>query len=429
MPKVDMDMTTGQVTKWYAGDGDLVEKGSCLFEIETDKTAMEVEAPADGVLRDISGMQGVDIPVGQVIGWIFAEGEIYVRQTSNLGLAKTAEAPASSALTKRAARTANDVAADSAGSADRAVRASPLARRMAKTAKLNLATVAGSGPRGRIQQADVARFLADQAPSKSAPAQAPVSAGAPNDGAIRNLFEPGLYDLVPHDSMRKTIARRLVESKRFVPHFYLVAECKIDQLLSLRQEINESARLIETQDYVGPAFKVSVNDMIIKAMARALRDVPDTNVSWTESSMIKHDHVDVGVAVSIPGGLVTPIVRRAEEKSLTAISKETKDLAERARSRKLEASEYRGGTTAISNLGMFGTREFSAIINPPHATILAVGAGERRPVILEDGETVAAATVMTITLSTDHRAVDGALAAELLEAVKSRIENPISLLV
>lgn len=425
MPKVDMDMTTGQVTKWYSGEGDRVEKGDPLFEIETDKTAMEVEASAGGILHDISDMQGADIPVGQVIGWIFAEGEIYVPQTSNLGSAIAPAPP----VPKLTGRTVNQVETNIDGRADRAVRASPLARRLAKTAKLSLATVVGSGPQGRIQQADVTRFLADQAFPESAPVEAPVATGRSNDEAITKLFRADFDDLVPHDSMGKTIARRLVGSKRSVPHFYLVAECNIDQLLALRQEINESARSIETQNHVVPAIRITVNDMIIKAMAKALQDVPGTNVSWTESSMIKHHHVDVGVAVSTPGGLVIPIVRSAEEKSLTAISREAKDLAERARARRLDASEHRGGTTAISNLGVYGTREFSAIINPPHATMLAVGAGERRPVVLEDGKTIAAATTMTITLSTDHRAVGGALAAELLRVVKSYIEDPIGLMV
>ncbi|MHA1571474.1 MAG: dihydrolipoamide acetyltransferase family protein [Alphaproteobacteria bacterium] len=406
MPKVDMDMATGQISKWFAAEGDEVVKGSCLFEIETDKAAMEVEAPADGILRDITGDGGQDIPVGQVIGWIFAEGETYVPQATDL--APTQMATAVPAPTP-APRAEQAPAMDSGE-----VRATPLARRLARNANLDLSAIPGSGPRGRIQKADIERF------KETAPTHQPPAVGAPSDERILNLFEPGRYDLVPHDNMRKVIARRLVESKSTVPHFYLLAECQVDRLLSLRREINES---------LAAARKVSVNDMIVKALAKALIEVPDANVSWTQPRMIKHHHVDVGVAVAIPGGLITPIVRNAEEKSLSAIAAETKDLAVRARDRKLDPSEYRGGTTAISNLGMFGTREFSAIINPPHATILAVGAAGRRPIILDDGETVAAATMMTITLSTDHRAVDGALAAKLLDAVKRHLEDPFLLLI
>ena len=406
MPKVDMDMATGQISRWFAAEGDQVVKGSCLFEIETDKAAMEVEAPADGILHDITGDNGQDIPVGHVIGWIFAQGETYVRQQRD---------PAPAQITP-AASTAPRVpqATPSTGSDGTAVRATPLARRLAKAANLDLSAISGSGPSGRIQKADIEKAKASAATSE------PPVMQAPSEQAILNLFQPDRYDLVPHDNMRKVIARRLVESTKTVPHFYLIADCRVDRLLSLRREINET---------VDVAHKVSLNDMIIKALAKALMAVPDANVSWTESRMIKHHHVDVGVAVAIPGGLITPIVRNAEQKSLSAISHETKGLAARARDRKLDPSEYRGGTTAISNLGMFGTREFSAIINPPHATILAVGAAERRPIILDDGETVAAATIMTITLSTDHRAVDGALAAKLLDAVKRHLEDPIHLLI
>ncbi len=409
MPKVDMDMTAGQVTKWHAGEGDRVVKGRCLFEIETDKAAMEVEAPANGILRDVTGGQGVDIPVGQVIAWIFGDGETYTRQAGGQA-APSAAAPPPVSL---------PVIATRAPAADGALRASPLARRLAKAAGLDLTAIAGSGPRGRIQKADVLSHQAGQSPASPAKT-------ASDDEAILNLFHPDDYDVVPHDSLRKTIARRVVESKKFVPHFYLGVDCEIDRLLTLRQEINQNPHVLEAPDQ---AAKVSINDMVIKAMAKALRDVPDANVTWTESNMIRHHKVDVGFAVAIPGGLIAPIVRNADQKPLTAIARETKDLAARARSRTLDVAEYRGGTTSVSNLGMFGTREFSAIINPPHATILAVGAGERRPVVLADGHTVAAATVMTLTLSSDHRAVDGALAAALLAAVKSSLEDPIRLLV
>jgi pyruvate dehydrogenase E2 component (dihydrolipoamide acetyltransferase) len=244
-----------------------------------------------------------------------------------------------------------------------------------------------------------------------------------SDDAVLKLFEEGSYELVPHDGMRKTIAARLTESKQTIPHFYVSVDCQLDALLKLRSELNKSAPVKDEK----PAYKLSVNDMVIKALALGLRDVPDANVSWTASDMVKHKHADVGVAVSIPGGLITPIVRRAEEKPLSVISNEMKDLGKRAKDRKLQPQEYQGGTTAVSNMGMMGVSDFAAVVNPPHATILAVGAGEQRPVV-KDGA-LAIATVMTVTLSTDHRCVDGALGAELLGAFKSYIENPMSMLV
>ena len=248
-----------------------------------------------------------------------------------------------------------------------------------------------------------------------------------SDTAILRLFEQGSYELVPHDNMRKTIARRLVEAKSTIPHFYLTLDCEIDALLKLRGEINAAAPVKKTDKGEVPAYKVSVNDMVIKAMALALRDVPSANVSWTETAMVQHKHADVGVAVSIPGGLITPIIRHADTKTLSVIANEMKDMAARARTKKLKPEEYQGGTTAVSNLGMFGIKDFSAVINPPHATILAVGAGEERAVV-KKGE-IKVATIMSVTLSTDHRAVDGALGAELLQAFKRHIENPLGMLV
>ena len=248
-----------------------------------------------------------------------------------------------------------------------------------------------------------------------------------SDDAVLKMFAEGSYELVPHDNMRKTIARRLVEAKSTIPHFYLTLDCELDALLALRKQLNDAAPVRKTDKGDVPAYKLSVNDMIIKAMALALRDVPAANASWTEGAMVMHKHSDVGVAVSIPGGLITPIVRRAEEKSLSAISNEMKDLAGRAKNRKLKPEEYQGGTTAVSNLGMFGIKDFAAVINPPHATILAVGAGEERAVV-KNGE-IRIANVMSVTLSTDHRAVDGALGAELLGAFKRYIENPMAMLV
>ena len=303
---------------------------------------------------------------------------------------------------------------------------SPLARRLAREAGIDIAAVAGSGPHGRVVKADVEAAVAGGGVKQAAaaPAAAPAAlAKGPSDEAVLKLFEEGSYELVPHDGMRKTIARRLVESKQTVPHFYVSVDCELDALMALRAQINAAAPEKDGK----PAYKLSVNDMVIKAMALALRDVPDANVSWTESAMVKHKHSDVGVAVSIPGGLITPIVRHAETKSLSAISNEMKDLGKRAKERKLKPEEYQGGTTSVSNMGMMGVKNFAAVINPPHATILAVGAGEER-VVVKNGQ-MAIVQAMTVTLSTDHRCVDGALGAELLQAFKRYIENPMGMLV
>ena len=308
--------------------------------------------------------------------------------------------------------------------------ASPLAKRIAKEAGINLAAVAGSGPHGRIVMADVEAAKAGGGakiiplPTAAAPAAAPAAmASGPSADAVKKLFAPDSYEEVPHDGMRKTIARRLLESKQTVPHFYLTIDCELDALLALRGEINKAAPVKDGK----PAYKVSVNDMVIKAIALSLKAVPEANVSWLENTMLKHKHADVGVAVSIPGGLITPIIRAAETKTLSAISNEMKDFAARAKAKKLKPEEYQGGTTAVSNLGMFGVKDFAAIVNPPHATILAVGAGEQRAVV--KGGHLAVATVMSVTLSTDHRAVDGALGAELMQAFKGFIENPMGMLV
>ncbi|MFT4182574.1 MAG: pyruvate dehydrogenase complex dihydrolipoamide acetyltransferase, partial [Rhizobium sp.] len=308
--------------------------------------------------------------------------------------------------------------------------ASPLARRLAKEAGIDVTAVSGTGPHGRVVKKDVEAAVSGGT-AKAAPAAAqPVAAAAPaapkgqSDDAVLKLFEQGSYELVPHDGMRKTIAKRLQESKQTIPHFYVSVDCELDALLALRTQLNDAAP--KSKDGA-PAYKLSVNDMVIKALALALRDVPDANVSWTDSAMVKHKHADVGVAVSIPGGLITPIIRSAEVKTLSAISNEMKDYGKRAKERKLKPEEYQGGTTAVSNMGMMGVKNFAAVVNPPHATILAVGAGEQR-VIVKKGE-MAIASVMTVTLSTDHRAVDGALGAELLAAFKGYIENPMGMLV
>jgi len=410
LPKVDMDMATGRISRWLVAEGAAVKQGDPLFEIETDKAAMEIEAPASGVLRNPAA-QGSDIPVGNAVAWIVAEGESF---TAAAPAAAAAPTPTQKVEAIEVTVAGLPVAANLNGAG---LRATPLARRMARLAGLDLSRIAGTGPHGRILRADIEDAVAARAaaPASAAAAQ-PLPQGA-SDAAVRKLFAEGSYREIAHDKMRLTIARRLVEAKSTVPHFYLSADCRLDRLLALRAEINAGAT----------AYKLSINDMVIKAWALALRDVPMANVTWTDGTMLAHERVDVGVAVSVEGGLITPIVRGADTKALSAISNEMKDLAARAKARKLKSDEYQGGTTAISNLGMFGVKDFAAIINPPHATILAVGAGEQRGA-WENGVFVPA-TLMTVTLSVDHRAVDGALGAQALQAFRGYIEKPLSMLI
>jgi pyruvate dehydrogenase E2 component (dihydrolipoamide acetyltransferase) len=457
MPALSPTMEEGNLAKWLVKEGDTVKSGDVIAEIETDKATMEVEAVDEGTIAKIvvpAGTEGVK--VNALIAVLAGEGEDVAAAASGAGSAAASsfEAKAQSTSAPRdeadkgtapagalLAANANvsphpEVPLQAAPKGEGGTRtfSSPLARRLAKEAGIDLSAIAGSGPRGRVVKSDVEAAVggggAKAAPAAAAaqqaaaaPAPAPAAAkGAPEE-AVLKLFEPGSYELVPHDGMRKTIARRLVESKQTIPHFYVTVDCELDALLALRAQLNDSAPRKDG----APAYKLSVNDMVIKALALALRDVPDANVSWTENNMVKHKHADVGVAVSIPGGLITPIVRKAEEKTLSAISNEMRDLGKRAKDRKLKPEEYQGGTTSVSNMGMMGVKDFAAVVNPPHATILAVGAGEQR-VIVKKGE-MAIATVMSITLSTDHRCVDGALGAELLQAFKGYIENPMSMLV
>ncbi|MBN9452668.1 MAG: pyruvate dehydrogenase complex dihydrolipoamide acetyltransferase [Bosea sp.] len=440
MPALSPTMEKGNLAKWLKKEGDTIKSGDIIAEIETDKATMEVEAVDEGVLAKIVVPEGTaDVPVNEVIGVIAGEGEdaksISAPAAGGAAPAKT-EAPKSDApkaeAPAAAAAPAPAAAAPASAGGSRAF-ASPLARRIARDAGLDLNAIKGSGPHGRIVEKDVEAAKAGGG-AKAAPAAAPAGAPAakpaaaplasgPSDEQVKKLFEPGSYEEVPHDGMRKTIARRLTEAKQTVPHFYVTVDCELDALLKLRGELNAAAPEKDGK----PAYKLSVNDMVIKALALALRAVPDANVSWTDNAMLKHKHADVGVAVSIPGGLITPIIRDACHKSLSQISNEMKDMAARAKARKLKPEEYQGGTTAVSNLGMFGVKDFAAIVNPPHATILAVGAGEQR-VIVKGGQP-AVATVMSVTLSTDHRAVDGALGAELLAAFKGYIEKPMAMLV
>lgn len=440
MPALSPTMEEGNLSKWLVKEGDKVTSGDVIAEIETDKATMEVEAVDEGVVAKLvvpAGTEGVK--VNALIAILAEDGED-VAEAAKGG--DSAPAPkeeaakeepkkevATAAPAKAEAPAAAPAAAKSAENKGDRVFASPLARRIAKDAGVDVSAVKGTGPHGRVVQRDVeAAIKSGGAKAASAAPQAAASAPKPqSDDAILKLFEEGTYEIVPHDGMRKTIARRLVESKQTVPHFYLTIDCELDALLALRSQINSAAPLTKTEKGEVPAYKLSVNDLVIKAVALALRDIPEANVSWTEGGMIKHKRADVGVAVSIPGGLITPIVRQSESKTLSAISNEMKDLAKRARDRKLKPDEYQGGSTSVSNLGMFGVKDFAAIINPPHATIFAIGAGEQRAVV-KNGE-IKVATVMSVTLSTDHRAVDGALAAELAQAFKRHIENPMGMLV
>ncbi|MFZ0812857.1 MAG: 2-oxo acid dehydrogenase subunit E2, partial [Bradyrhizobium sp.] len=319
-------------------------------------------------------------------------------------------------------------AASSAPQADGHARtfSSPLARRLAKEAGIDVARITGTGPHGRVIARDVAEAKSGKglkAPT-AAPGAGPALAPSMSDKQILALFEPGSYEIVPHDGMRRTIAQRLTAAVQTIPTFYLTIDCEIGKLLAAREEINASAPKDKEKK---PLYKLSVNDFVIKAMAVALQKIPNCNVSWTEGGMLRHKHSDIGVAVAMPGGLITPIIRKAETKSLSTISGEMKDFAARARARKLKPEEYQGGTTAVSNLGMYGISHFTAVINPPHATILAVGTSEERPVV-RDGK-IEIAQMMSVTLSCDHRAIDGALGAELIGAFKLLIENPVMMMV
>jgi pyruvate dehydrogenase E2 component (dihydrolipoamide acetyltransferase) len=464
MPALSPTMEKGNLAKWLKKEGDKVKPGDVIAEIETDKATMEYEAVDEGTLAKILVPEGTpDVPVKTLIAVLAEEGEDVKAAAAAAG--KGAPAPprpppaapkpadaapprpvAGADASARAATTPSaapkpgeppraapaQAAAPKRGDGEGAqvaptsrVFSSPLARRLAKEAGIDLGRIQGSGPHGRVIAHDVE--LAKSGRGVTAPAAAPAAAPpvqAPADEKILALFEPGSYEAVPHDNVRKVIARRLLEAKLTIPHFYLTLDCNIGKLLAAREEINAAA----PKDKDGkPAYKISVNDFVIKALALALQRVPDANVTWTEGAMLRHRHSDIGVAVSIPGGLITPVVRHAEQKSLSIISNEMKDFAARARARKLAPQEYQGGSSAVSNLGMYGIKEFYAIINPPHATILSVGAADERAVV-RDGK-IEAAHMMTVGLATDHRAVDGALGAVLLNAFKALIENPVMMVV
>ena len=442
MPALSPTMEKGNLAKWLKKEGDKVKSGDVIAEIETDKATMEVEAVDEGTIAKILVPEGTqDVAVNDVIAVLAGDGED--EKAAGAGAAsappKPAPAPQAPAAAKplpapTPAKTPTPPTAAPAPQATPAsqsngharIFSSPLARRLAREAGIELARINGSGPHGRVIARDVEEAKSGKglkAPAV-APAGAPAIAPSMSDKQIRALFEDGSYEVIPHDGMRRTIAQRLTASVQTVPHFYLTMDCDIGKLLAAREEINAAAPKDKEKK---PAYKLSVNDFVIKAMAIALQRIPNTNVSWTEGGMLKHKHSDIGVAVAMPGGLITPIIRKAETKSLSTISGEMKDFAARARARKLKPEEYQGGTTAVSNLGMYGIKDFTAVINPPHATILAVGTSEERAVV-RNGK-IEAAHIMSVTLSCDHRAVDGALGAELIGAFKMLIENPVMMMV
>ncbi len=472
MPALSPTMEKGNLAKWLKKEGDPIKTGDVIAEIETDKATMEYEAVDDGVLAKIVVPEGAtDVPVHQLIAVMSQEGEDPKAAAAGAkaaekrpearapspqpspprgeGIAPQAAAPSTTPVAKSPSAPQSPAApspqrgegggegaqplrtTSANGQARNRIFASPLARRLAKDAGIDIGRISGSGPHGRVIARDVAAAkegrglrapAAPAAPAAGVPA--PVIAPSLSDQQIRALYQEGSYELVPHDGMRRTIAARLTASAQTIPHFYLTIDCDIGRLLAAREEINALA----SKDKDGrPLYKLSVNDFVIKALALALQRVPAANAVWAGDRILRFKHSDVGVAVALPFGLITPIIRNAETKSLSAISNEMKELAARARAKKLKPQEYQGGTSSVSNLGMYGIKDFTAVINPPQSTILAVGAGEERAVV-RAGK-IEAAHIMSATLSCDHRAVDGALGAQLIGAFKALIENPVMMLV
>ena len=419
MPALSPTMEEGTLAKWLVKEGDTVAAGDLIAEIETDKATMEFEAVDDGTVAKFLVAEGTEaVAVNSVIAVLIEDGEELSDATS--APAPTPEPrqqleaspqPVLKAPAKQSVKTS---------SGDR-VFASPLARRIAQEKSLDLTAIEGTGPKGRIVKQDVLTaepVAVAKTSEREITEPRPVSSGATADSVLR-LYEDREFEEIPLDGMRKVIAARLTEAKQTIPHFYLRREIKLDALLKFRSELN--AQLAEK------GVKISVNDFIIKASALALQEVPDANAVWAGDRILRLSPSDVAVAVAIEGGLFTPVLKDAEIKSLSALSAEMKDLASRARERKLAPHEYQGGSFAISNLGMFGIVNFDAVINPPHGSILAVGAGQKKPVVNEDGE-LGIATVMSVTLSVDHRVIDGALGAEFLTALANNLENPIAML-
>jgi pyruvate dehydrogenase E2 component (dihydrolipoamide acetyltransferase) len=424
MPALSPTMEEGTLAKWHVKVGDTVKAGDVIAEIETDKATMEVEAVDEGVVEAILVDAGTEnVKVNALIAKLAGEGESPApAPKAEAPKAAAAPAPAAAPAAAPAPAPAAPVAAVASGDGSR-VFASPLARRLASAAGLDLKGIKGSGPHGRVVKSDVEAAKSGAPAAKAAPSAAPAAASAAEPRKVQSLEQMGIpagsYDLVPLDGMRKTIARRLTESFRDVPHFPLTIDIEIDTLLAARGKINS---LLEKQ-----GVKVSVNDIVIKAAAVALKQVPEANASYTPEGIAMHKHADIAVAVAIDGGLITPIIRAAETKGLAQISTEMKDLAARAKAKKLKPEEFQGGTFSVSNLGMFGIKAFSSIINEPQGAIMSVGAGEQRPVV-KNGQ-LAVATVMTVTLTCDHRVVDGAIGAKFLAAFKPLIEEPLTLIV
>ena len=453
MPALSPTMEEGKLAKWHVKEGDSVSSGDVIAEIETDKATMEVEAVDEGKIGKIMVAEGTEgVKVNAVIAVLLQEGE----SADAVAAPKAAPAPAAKEAPKAEAPKADagavmrentatqakpDIGALVAAGTEQArskvansneaggkVFASPLARRLAKEAGIDVSAISGSGPKGRVVKSDVEAAKSGKVPLKAASAPAAATGGTAVAGGMSKaqvlaLYPEGSYELVPNDGMRKTVAARLTESKQTVPHFYLTVDCRIDALLAAREQINAAAP--KSKDGK-PEYKLSVNDFVMKAWAVALQRVPTANATWAVDSILYHKRSDVAVAVAVPGGLFTPVVKSCDTKTLREISEEVKDLATRARTKKLMPHEYQGGASSVSNLGMFGIKEFGAVINPPHGTILAVGVGEER-VYADKGE-IKIGQFMTCTLSCDHRAVDGALGAEVLGVFKGLIENPVMML-
>jgi len=422
MPALSPTMEEGTLAKWLVKEGDTVKSGDLLAEIETDKATMEFEAVDEGVIGKILIAAGTEnVKVNTAIAVLLADGE----SASDIGSAPAAPTPAAApAAAATPAASATPVATPAVSHGAR-VFASPLARRIAADKGIDLGSLTGSGPHGRIVKADVenatAAPKAASAPAPSAPVEAAPKPAAPQVSAegVAKLYADREYTEIPLDGMRKTIAARLSEAKQTIPHFYLRRDIKLDALMAFRAQINKQ---LESR-----GVKLSVNDFIIKACANALQAVPAANAVWAGDRVLQLKPSDVAVAVAIDGGLFTPVLKDADKKSLSALSSEMKDLAGRARNKKLAPHEYQGGSFAISNLGMFGIDNFDAVINPPHGAILAVGAGVKKPVVGDDGQ-ISVATVMSVTLSVDHRVIDGALGAELLKSIVDNLENPMGML-
>ena len=432
MPQLGETVAEGKITKWFKAAGDAVKPGDNLFEIETDKTSMEVPATSAGVLSEIRVREGDVVPVGAVVAVMSgaAGPSVAVPPPPTTPPPASAAARAPAPTPPRAAPQ-QPVKLDpfrevrtpernfGPAKLPDGTRVTPLARRLAAEAGIDPGKLSPSGPHGRIVARDVEALAAKAAPVAPAPSLKPAGDAA----RVIALYEPGSFEEVPLDNMRRIIAARLIEAKQTIPHFYLSSDATIERLLEVREETNATA--LKSADGE-PAYRLSVNDFVVKALALALLRVPAANAVWAHDRILRFRAADVGVAVAIEGGLITPVIRNADSKNIIEISAETKDLAPRARARRLKPHEFQGGASAVSNLGMYGVREFAAIINPPHASILAVGAGERRPVETTDGFRFVSR--MTVTLSCDHRVIDGALGAELLAAFKSLIEHPVGLL-